>query len=74
MEGADIMAANIKTLKDKDSNIVYPQTLTTAIYDPDTGKSIGETLAGKQKTITISPSEPTSADGVDGDFWGVIES
>lgn len=28
--------------------------------------------AGLQKTITVSASEPTSSDGVDGDIWIVI--
>lgn len=28
--------------------------------------------SGLQKTITVSTSEPTSSDGVDGDIWIVI--
>lgn len=28
--------------------------------------------SGLQKTITISSSEPTSADGVNGDIWIVV--
>lgn len=68
------MAANIKTLKDKEANIVYPQTITKAIYDLDTGQTIGDVLAGKQKKIVISTSEPTETDGEVGDIWFVIEA
>lgn len=31
-------------------------------------------LAGKQKVITISTSEPTAAEGIDGDIWFVREA
>lgn len=35
-------------------------------------KCVYDGLATKQKSITVSSSEPTSADGSDGDIWIVI--
>ena len=35
-------------------------------------KCVYDGLATKQKAITVSSSEPTSADGTDGDIWIVI--
>ena len=67
------MSGNIKTLKDSNDAIVYPQTLSTAVYVPNAGKMLDAALEDKQNTITRSTSEPTSSDGVDGDFWAVYE-
>lgn len=38
------MSAKIKTLKDVDGTITYPQTVTTAVYDPTSGKMLHELL------------------------------
>ncbi len=37
-----------------------------------TSGGVYSALSAKQKTITVSSSEPTSSDGVDGDIWIVI--
>lgn len=43
--------AKIQTLKDKDGEIVYPQTTSEAVYDPESGNTLKDVLAGKQDTI-----------------------
>lgn len=39
------MSANIKTLKDADGSITYPQTLTSAVYDSASGKMLSVLLS-----------------------------
>ena len=47
------MSAYIKTLKDSDGNITYPQTIVSAVYDPTSGKMLHELLGGNYKIVEI---------------------
>lgn len=51
----------VTSLSSSSTNTQYPSA--KCVYDG---------LATKQKAITVSSSEPTSADGSDGDIWIVI--
>lgn len=63
-----------------DDGVVYEQTsnkvtsLSSSSTDTQypSAKCVYDGLATKQKSITVSSSEPTSADGSDGDIWIVI--
>lgn len=54
-------ANKVTSLSSSSTNTQYPSA--KCVYDG---------LATKQKSITVSSSEPTSADGSDGDIWIVI--
>ena len=45
------MSAYIKTLKDCDGNITYPQTVINAVYDPASGKMLHDLLGGGYKIV-----------------------
>lgn len=51
----------VTSLSSSSTNTQYPSA-----------KCVYDNLATKQKSITVSSSEPTSADGSDGDIWIVI--
>lgn len=63
-----------------DDGVTYEQTAnkvtSLSFSSTDTqypsAKCVYDGLATKQKSITVSSSEPTSADGSDGDIWIVI--
>ena len=54
-------ANKVTSLSSSSTNTQYPSA-----------KCVYDNLAEKQKAITVSSSEPTSADGSDGDIWIVI--
>lgn len=54
-------ANKVTSLSSSSTNTQYPSA-----------KCVYDNLATKQKAITVSSSEPTSADGSDGDIWIVI--
>ena len=57
----ELSTRKVTSLSSSSTDVQYPSA-----------KCVYDNLATKQKTITVSSSEPTSADGVDGDIWIVI--
>ena len=53
------------------TNPIQNKVVNEAIYN--LGVQLRNEMAGKQSKITVSTSEPTSSDGVDGDIWIVYE-
>lgn len=47
-------------------------TVTSGSSNVITSGAVYTSLSTKQKTITVSSSEPTSSDGSNGDIWIVI--
>lgn len=76
-EASDItteaVRSNARTL-DRNGNEVLSGKLTIGVnptndMDVTTKQYVDNIAANKQKTITISTSEPTSSSGLDGDIW-----
>ena len=50
--------AKVDSLKDSTGTIVYPKTVTTAVYDPDTQKTVKEIMA--EAKIILGTTQPSS--------------
>lgn len=61
------MAAYIDKIKDYLNNIIYPITVTAAVYDGDTNKRLSDILAEKYSPENPPPFSDISIDGINGD-------
>ena len=60
------------SIAENTSNKVTSLSSSSTDTQYPSAKCVYDGLATKQKSITVSSSEPTSADGSDGDIWIVI--